>query len=118
MPTVAVVSLTPSALDHVVQKHIPLNRVVFDRNLSSTEDWALGGEYIHQYGVGVYPTASRTDSEPWRITGWSARALPDEAEDNDRWFEHTNPLVAAMQALVCSRLGPLVDVPAFLIPHP
>ena len=118
MPLVAVADLTPSALDYVVRKHIPLNRAVFDNNLSTTEDWDIGGAYIQQYGVGLYPTASKTDSEPWRITGWSARGLPDEAEDIDRWFEHTNPLVAAMQALVFCVVGPSVEVPDFLIPKP
>ncbi len=30
MPLVVITDLTPSALDYVVRKHIPLNRVVFD----------------------------------------------------------------------------------------
>ena len=52
MPLVAITALTPSALDYVVRKHIPLNRVVFDNNLSATEDWEIGGAYIQQYGIG------------------------------------------------------------------
>ena len=118
MPLVAVTALTPSALDYVVQTRIPLNRVVFDRNLSTTEDWEIGGAYIQQYGVGLYPSASRTDSDPWRITNWAARGLPDEVDDVDRWFEHPHPLVAAMQALVFCVVGSHVDVPDFLITQP
>ena len=118
MPTVAITDLTASALDYVVKKRIPLNRVVFDSNLSATEDWELGGVYIQQYGVGLYPTATKTNSEPWCITGWSARGLPDEVDGVDRWFNHPNPLVAAMQALVFCVVGPHVDVPDFLIPKP
>ena len=121
MPLIAVTSLTPSALDYVVKSRIPLNRVVFDRNLSTTEDWELGGAYIQQYGIGLYPTASKTDSGQWCTTGWSARGVPDEAEEAnyvDGWFEHPHPLVAAMQALVFCVVGLYVDVPDFLVTQP
>lgn len=72
------------------------------------EDWALGGPLVETREITIQPSA-------W---DWQRKCVlwRGQQEDENRFFEHVTPLVAAMRAVAHARLGNTVNVPKELMP--
>jgi len=64
--------------------------------------WSDGGRIIEKAGI-----ALRRVNWTWTATVWAHAANTETAFDADG----KTPLIAAMRAFVCSKLGPVVELP-------
>lgn len=95
---------------------------------SHSTDWAQGGPLIERYGVLLSPPQSPVhlnfgpyDSRNGYCESgvWSATIFRQERKHRRASFSHpTEPLVAAMRAIVQFELGDVVSVPAELDGQP
>jgi len=86
-------------------------------------DWSQGGPLIEKYGVLLSPPKSMMHvcggpNAGWQETGqWGSTIFGRERKHRRACFDHkSNPLVAAMLAIVQFEFGDTVAVPAELLP--
>lgn len=92
-------------------------------NLSRpSSDWAQGGPLIQEYGVLISPPESRVHinggpNAGWRESGyWGSSIFREPRKHSRRAYRHyTNPLVAAMRAIVNWHFGDEIAVPVDLL---
>lgn len=71
-----------------------------------SEEWSQGGDLIECEHLEVSPTFSNT--------AWVA-GYPNNPTSKQYWSNGPTPLIAAMRALVASKLGDEVDIPDELV---
>lgn len=92
-------------------------------NFRPSADWGHGGPLIQKYGVLLSPPRSmmHVNGGPnagWQEVGrWGSTIFGKNRKYRRACFDHeTEPLVAAMRAIVQFELGDTIEIPAELLP--